>query len=564
MSTYIYEPIVNETQEFIEIANDFANPLDIVREAISNAYDAKCKNIYLDFLVINESGESTFKINIEDDGSGMNEEQIKAFFDLGNSTRRGDALCIGEKGHGTKVYLNSKKIVVTTYQSGCKITGEVLNPYNELHSARKPRISITIVEEEHKNGTKIEIWGYNANRREKFTHDNLKDHILWFTKHGGVDCLDPSCLYNNIKLHLKGLDRTTREIINYGHFFPEESHCLEKLLNTYNAKAPDYYCKRIIKETNLKNHPEVKIQVIFSIEGKYIKYQYNNMLRRPGYAAPNGSYTMQERYGLWLCKDFIPIQRKNEWVSLKGQEYTRFQAFVNCQNFKLTANRGSVENTPTELINDIESSVRQIFNDIVTSDDWSNIDWLEGEVVSAQTLEKEKKSFKWRLDKLKKANIAIYKGHTLVEPQRESGVYSLYLILNTIDKGLFPFTVLDYDTHEGIDVIVKGDNSTPISSARVFYVEFKYLLDNDFNHSFENLHSIICWDTKIKHDDEVTDLNHENRKMIISQPDQNTPFTTYWLDNPRKQHKIQVYVLKDFLKQKLNIDFRPRNSNEPI
>jgi sensor histidine kinase regulating citrate/malate metabolism len=58
----------------------------------------------LHFSVVQENGEPTFKINIEDDGSGMDEDQIKAFFDLGNSTRRGDAASIGEKGHGTKVY----------------------------------------------------------------------------------------------------------------------------------------------------------------------------------------------------------------------------------------------------------------------------------------------------------------------------------------------------------------------------------------------------------------------------------------------------------------------------
>ena len=29
-------PEVNSTQEFIEIANDFSNPLDLVREAISH------------------------------------------------------------------------------------------------------------------------------------------------------------------------------------------------------------------------------------------------------------------------------------------------------------------------------------------------------------------------------------------------------------------------------------------------------------------------------------------------------------------------------------------------
>jgi len=30
-------------------------------------------------------------------------------------------------------------------------------------------------------------------------------------------------------------------------------------------------------------------QAIFAIEGKYVKYGYNKMLRRPGYPAPSGA-----------------------------------------------------------------------------------------------------------------------------------------------------------------------------------------------------------------------------------------------------------------------------------
>ena len=103
-------PKVDATQEFIEIANDFSNPLDIVREAISNAYDAKANKIWIAFDVIHECGESILKIAIKDNGHGMNDESLQAFFDLGNSLRRNDKETIGEKGHGTKVYFNSKKI----------------------------------------------------------------------------------------------------------------------------------------------------------------------------------------------------------------------------------------------------------------------------------------------------------------------------------------------------------------------------------------------------------------------------------------------------------------------
>jgi hypothetical protein len=53
---------------------------------------------------------------------------------------------------------------------------------------------------------------------------------------------------------------------------------LEKLLDDHDAKAPDYYCKRMYKKLNLKQHPEVNIEIIFSIEGKYVKYEYHKMI----------------------------------------------------------------------------------------------------------------------------------------------------------------------------------------------------------------------------------------------------------------------------------------------
>lgn len=105
-------PEVNSSQEFIEIAQDFSNPLDLVREGISNGFDAHAKNMTMNFCVISDCGERVLKIEIIDDGDGMDDKGLKSFFDLGNSMRRetkDETGAIGEKGHGTKVYFNSKK-----------------------------------------------------------------------------------------------------------------------------------------------------------------------------------------------------------------------------------------------------------------------------------------------------------------------------------------------------------------------------------------------------------------------------------------------------------------------
>lgn len=562
MNSFTITPKVDETQEFIEIANDFSNPLDLVREAISNSYDAGSNEIRISFEVIKQYGESILKITLKDNGSGMTADHLQNFFDLGNSTRRGDEDTIGEKGHGTKVYFNSNKIEVKTFRDGVGLLAVMEEPFRKLFDRKIPTVDVSSVDDADV-GTEITIYGYNNNRRDRFTHPILKDYINWFTKHGSIEGQFADSI-DGVSLFLKGLGESELEEISQGHHFPDDSKDINKLFEEHLTKAPDFYSKKIVKSGVLKNYPEISYQAIFCIEGKYAKYDYNQMLRRRGYSAPEGAYTIQERYGLWICKDHMPIQRKNEWITHKGSEYTKFHAFINCQDLRLTANRGSVDNTPTEILQDIGDEVRKIYDDIVKGDEWTSMEWLEDEASSYQTTEKEKKNFNWRIKKINRANVAEYKGINLVEPERESGVFSIFIMLYQIENNLFPFCVVDYDTHDGIDVIAKGDNNTPIASAKLFYVEFKRTLSKGFNHSFENLHSVVCWDTDIKHDDILKDINNEERKMQIVSPENNSDYTRYFLDNPKKAHKIEVFCLKSYLKEKLGIEFRPRTSDAVI
>lgn len=562
------EPKVDSAQEFIEIALDFSNPLDLVREAISNAFDAEADNIVLEFSVIQEYGEKVLKIEIEDNGTGMDEKGLASFFDLGNSLRRGDENSIGEKGHGTKVFFNSRKIEVITVKDEKKYHAVMNEPSRELFERRIPKVKVTIEDDETvPSGTSICIWGYNNNRRDKFTHDQLKDYILWFTKFGSIEREFGIEKNSNVKLKFKGIDRRDFEELEYGHVFPKESKKVSDLFDKYIVEAPKWYCKKFIKTGSLKNMPEIEYHAIFVIEGTKVKYGYNPMIRRSGYNAPAGAYTIQERYGLWLCKDFMPIQRKNEWITTKGSEYTKFHAFINCQDLRLTANRGSIENTPSEVLQDLMDVVKEMYINITQSADWMDIEWLESEVTAYNTAEKERKDFEWRIDKVNRAKVADFNGIHLIEPQRESGVFTIFMQLSSYDSDLFPFTIIDYDTHSGIDVIVKAKDDIPIKSSKLYYVEFKNYLTKDFNHSFENLHSIICWDINLKdlkNNDEVIDIANQRRTLKIIQPEHEGDYTRYYLDSMRSGRKIEVFVLKYYLKEKLGIEFVPRTEKSTI
>jgi len=380
MNEFFLIPAVDQTQEFIEIANDFANPLDLVREAISNAFDAHATDIRLEFETELIAGETTSVIRLTDNGEGMGRTELQSFFDLGNSTRRADKTTIGEKGHGTKVYFNAKKLIVDTQRNGIRYVASLDAPFSRLHDRKIPEV---IVREEPSettsSGTTITIYGYNNNRRDRFTHSRIRDHIYWFTKFGSIEKQFGNEAFANVKLHLKGLDQDDFETLDFGHPFPKESDTVNALFETHLVQAPNYYCRKIVKNGSLPNHPEVRYNAIFSVEGMRVKYDNNPMLRHRGYPAPEGAYTVQERYGLWLCKDFIPVQRKNEWITTKGTEFTKVHAFFNCQALKLTANRGSIDNTPAEILQDVELVVRSTYQEITESDEWLQLNYLQEE-----------------------------------------------------------------------------------------------------------------------------------------------------------------------------------------
>lgn len=154
---------------------------------------------------------------------------------------------------------------------------------NKIPSVDVTQIDIT---NNFNKGTRIEIYGYNSNQRQQFTHDRLKDYILWFTKHGSVDNIFYPDKYRHVKVHLKGLGTDKVDTLDWGHVFPEESENSNELFEKHFADAPNHYSKIIKKQGYLKNSPEVKYEAIFAIEGTKVKYDYNKMIRRKGYVAP--------------------------------------------------------------------------------------------------------------------------------------------------------------------------------------------------------------------------------------------------------------------------------------
>ena len=574
-------PEVNPAREFKEIANDFSNPLEIIREAISNAFDAQATRMDIIFRTIQDGDDynETLLVELIDDGVGMDEKGLKSFFDLGNSLTgqlkiSSNINAIGEKGHGTKIYYNSSKVTVDTIHDGIKYSAVMHNPRKELNNGTVPIANYIRSETTEANGTHIKVFRYNNNEQALFTQERLCDYILWYTKMGSIEKQFGIDTNKAFKLHLKALDKKEPEPITFGHVFPDTTPEMDKLFDKLGYDAPDNYCFRKTYHGHLKNSPSVEYDAVFSIEGTKVKWDYNKMIKHQGYKAPEGGYAIQDRYGVYLCKDYMPIQPKNDWINEKGREHTRLHAFVNCQNLLLTANRGSVDNTPKKILDDIEYEVHQIYSELKDSEDWKWIELIEEQVSGDKTVKQEKKEYERRIKEAAKAKVAIYsyqengqmKDIRFVEPQSETGLAALFYQLNNLNLGFFDFEIVDYNTTQGIDMLAKIKNEIPTINPKLFYVELKHILkDKRFNHSFEHLYKIVCWDTVFKGDEIIEDVTLDPmnvRKVQILPPANENDHTHYFLDNPRKQTKIEIIVLKHYLKEKYGIEFKPRGTNE--
>lgn len=71
-----YRPEVKDISLYKEIANNITNPLEVIREAISNAVDAHSTIIDIDFY---RNSDGVFCIKFKDNGDGMDLDDLASF-----------------------------------------------------------------------------------------------------------------------------------------------------------------------------------------------------------------------------------------------------------------------------------------------------------------------------------------------------------------------------------------------------------------------------------------------------------------------------------------------------
>jgi Histidine kinase-, DNA gyrase B-, and HSP90-like ATPase len=186
------KPRVNEAREFIEIAKDFKRPQELLREALSNSWDASASTVSISIDATsaqrNTKGrkKQLLNITIQDDGDGMNSEEIGFFFNLGDSHK--PAGSIGTKGHGTKIYYKSEGIGILTHKDGNTITAETeVAPWESLKRGIIPTYRFKISPNTAgARGTTIRVFGFDATHSEFESLNEVTQYVRWSTIGGSL------------------------------------------------------------------------------------------------------------------------------------------------------------------------------------------------------------------------------------------------------------------------------------------------------------------------------------------------------------------------------------------
>ncbi len=425
-------PEVVAAREFMEIARDFTDPKEAIREAVSNSLDWGATEIKISVHEDKTRPDNELIVEIRDNGEGLNQDRLKAFFDLGNSTalkrdEYGEKLGtkIGEKGHGTKVFFNSRHVEVESRSDECYTYAEMNEPLAALLKDQVPSYDYAVEEEsDGETYTKITIYGYDNNNKKDFAHSVLKDYLLWFTKFGSVEHEFESSDSHDEKVLLKGLGADEEEEIEFGHLFAEEANDISRLKADHPGDWPKYFVKRWrFEHIPVIDNPGLFIDFVLYLEGDSAKRGYNLMIRGRGRTPGAGMYKVEDRYGLYACKDYIPVQRRNDWISLGQAEWTKYHAFVNCQDFRLTANRGDIANTDQELLVAIGATVRQLYEErVLQSSSFQEYEEASEQEERYRDAQQEGKDFQRRQKLALVKKIAELDERELLEPRQEAGV----------------------------------------------------------------------------------------------------------------------------------------------
>jgi hypothetical protein len=557
-----------------ELAENKVSSLELIREALSNAKDHHAQRIW---VRATRDPRNAVSILLMDNGDGMNDERLAAFWGVGASAKT--AAAIGYKGHGTKLYFDSQKLTVATRATGAtewqilsleapakkadtQVPIRPLTPEDALYSDLQ---KVGLLEG---TGTAIFIEQLNAADADALmSRQRIESYCDWFTVIGDVRSglfdtrlsfhqaiaqggtaiealrpqevsLQPLEVYLRVNgekdYYAVGQSPTARDkeffskwpedvayctgkpgLLAFGHRFADQH------FSTAGAKRvrDDLTAMRLTGPGDWVN--EDGIAIVARVEGHR---RQRETYMEAAWQNHSGLYSFDSRFGLWLCRDFIPVTQRNDLLrqaleqASKGRlrfdfNSTRnWQIFVNYQRFLPTANRNGISNQePLEarvvgaLVEVLAralrqdsflewvSRLRQAKLDAEREDELKHMDERRMEVTNWIN----SKSKKDAIDPMTISGLPELDRETSLRmkaPSSEQELFYLYGLLSA--RFEMPIQILEYDASQGVDAIGLVRNPKLVQpSATHGRIEFKFEVaaNNPIDHFFDAIDAIICW-----------------------------------------------------------------------
>lgn len=516
-----YKPLVKDVSIYKEIAQNIVNPLEILREAISNSHDAEAKIISI-LVYRNESGN--FTIEIQDDGKGMKIDDIHRFFNLGDSNK--NTVGIGEKGLGTKVYFKSKKITLYTQTKDNESYKVVMdNPWKSLCDNILPEYIVERNEVKPGNvGTSIMIEDYGIDNPEKyFNFETIKDYILWFTAAGSFKTYFAN--YTELHKYINNMQIAPRifiedRILN----LKEEIAGVHQFSQPQESPKEDYGEPIYKRSVNYCRHFGPYHRAT-NIDGKYISFQIYGTISgvncRKNIGKLRQGETLKSRFGIYLAKDFIPFTKKVNLIT--DPNFHHYHLLINSQAFELTADRNNISNADDAKVKWVFDEAKKIINENIVplaNDGYFRI--RKSEETEYIIKEKHRKILE-RLESFNSIdNLCISELPIIKKPDNESQVALLFatIMSNEKTKHLIKYInkIGHYSQQATTDMICLDYNNNKI------LVEVEYKLSNLFKHDhpYKTFDYVVCWavDLEINEKKKISDgnvlcLTKENDEWLL-------------------------------------------------
>jgi hypothetical protein len=509
----------------------------------------------------------------------MSEEQLAAFWGVGAS-RKGAGRSIGYKGHGTKLFFASRRLSVATRAKGdagwrlctvdspSEMAADFEIPFGPLpgsHPLHAELASLGLLEQ---TGSAIRIEQVQFKDAERLLQRRrIESFCDWFTvigdirsglfdervafhkavAEGGAEleqlrlhecelrplrvdlCINGEKTYTPLGLGPTAQDKEffaawkddleafadRPELLALGHRFADKH---ESTGGTKRARD-DTTSLRLTGPNDWAT--EEGYAIVARVEGH--RRQRETYLEAQ-WQGKKGVYGFDARFGLWLCRDFMPVVQRNdllqEALNLASKTRLQFelgnlrnwQVFVNSQSLLPTANRGGISNQGEHdqhvvkaLVDLLEKALKEAaFREWVAKLRAAKLSGLrEREVTDMEDRRQAVQT--WIEDKKRDGAIEpmTVAGLPLLDPQQsllmraptsEQELFYVYGLLS--GRYRMPLHVLEYDASRGVDAIalLRQDGLINPKATHV-RVEFKHLVsaNTPIDHFFEAIDVIVCW-----------------------------------------------------------------------